>query len=296
LRGDKLILVGDNPFHGISHLSQARARGRDPRLADPCFCADLVASGIISGANGFMFSISWKTLNILKCLSKKIGGRKIYLTPITPYAYEYVRKATVTGTVGLIKEIVFEVLKTFNLRAVINAVKAVYSKDLVYGLRMLIDYDLGRIKRFSGLKPYTLMLHEIIVDTLIPYGLTEPIVEALYYIKRKNIIPGIETRNLPRIFNALKEYPNILEDTIFSTAFNKIGFQMAPSKESYEKIVLENPNKVIAFSILASGYLKPAEALEYIGKYKDSLLGVAVGVSKHKHVAIFSDLKRMFTP
>ncbi len=288
--------MGDNPFHGISHLSQARARGRDPRLADPCFCADLVASGIDSGANGFMFSISWKTLSILKCLRKRISGNKIYLTPITPYAYEYVRKATVTGTVGLVKEMVFEVLKTLNLRAAINAVKAVYSKDLVYGLKMLIDYDLGRIRRFSGLKPLTLMLHEIIVDTLIPYGLTEPVVEALYYIRRRNVIPGIETRNLPRIFSVLKEYPDIFKDTIFSTAFNKIGFQMAPNKESYEEIILENPGRVIAFSILASGYLKPAEALEYISKYKNSLLGVAVGVSKRRHVAIFSDLKRMFMP
>ncbi len=41
------------------------------------------------------------------------------------------------------------------------------------------------------------MLHELIVDTLIPYGLTDVLVETLEYIKGKGVVPGVETRNLP---------------------------------------------------------------------------------------------------
>ena len=49
----KLILVGDNPFHGISHLSQERARNRGENIIFPAEkAADIVMTSIRSGANG----------------------------------------------------------------------------------------------------------------------------------------------------------------------------------------------------------------------------------------------------
>ena len=41
---------------------------------------------------------------------------------------------------------------------------------------------------------------------------------------------------------------------------------------------------VIAMSVLASGYLDPAEAAEYIKKLPN-LTGIVVGVSKEKHAS-----------
>ena len=60
--GKKMLLVGDNPFHGISHLSQERARVRGHAMTYPEYAANLVMTSLENGANGFMFSVSEMTL------------------------------------------------------------------------------------------------------------------------------------------------------------------------------------------------------------------------------------------
>ena len=64
-RRERLLLVGDNPFHGISHLTQERARTRCGELT-PKTAADLIVTATQNGANGFLFSVSETTLSILK--------------------------------------------------------------------------------------------------------------------------------------------------------------------------------------------------------------------------------------
>jgi hypothetical protein len=58
---------------------------------------------------------------------------------------------------------------------------------------------------------------------------------------------------------------------------------MNPSKEECEKALAEYPEPtVIAVSVLAAGYLKPSEAVDYI-KTLPNISGVVIGVSKEKH-------------
>lgn len=65
--------------------------------------------------------------------------------------------------------------------------------------------------------------------------------------------------------------------------YNKIGFQMNPSRTECEKALAQVPeSNVIAMSVLAAGYLKLPEAMEYIGGLSN-LKGVVVGVSKERH-------------
>ena len=63
---EKLLLVGDNPFHSISHLSQERARGRTEDPGNPKYAASLILTALENGSNGFTFSVSETTLAILK--------------------------------------------------------------------------------------------------------------------------------------------------------------------------------------------------------------------------------------
>ncbi|MGC9180784.1 MAG: hypothetical protein ACP5GZ_11380 [Vulcanisaeta sp.] len=279
------ILVGDNPFHGIKHLAQSEARFRGG-VKDLGYAIKLVISSRDAGADGFMLSVSDTTLSILNGIRDHVDRRKFLIAAIAPYAYEYVRKATVVGTVGLVKEFVDNVTKSSNIRAIYHGFRAAVSMDLLNGLKALIDYELGRIKNAYGSKPWTLMLHELIVDTLVPYGLTEVLAETLEYIRGRGVVPGIETRNLPTIYRALREY-SVMDYVVFSAPFNSVGFQMSPSKEAYEEFVRRYPGKLIAFSVLASGLLKPREALDYVAKFKNELLGIVIGVSKEEQVSVF---------
>src|SRR5208283_2344782 len=94
----RILLVGDNPFHGISHLSQERARSRPGNNDSTTDYADIVLASIDTGANGFMFSVSETTLAILKNIKERKRIEEVKLYPIVPYAFEYVRIATQTGT------------------------------------------------------------------------------------------------------------------------------------------------------------------------------------------------------
>ena len=94
---DKVLLVGDNPFHGISHLSQERSRVRGDTPTNPKYAARLIELSVKNGANGFMFSVSEKTLSILNILRKNSENGSLRLYAIVPYAYEYVRLACAAG-------------------------------------------------------------------------------------------------------------------------------------------------------------------------------------------------------
>jgi hypothetical protein len=148
----------------------------------------------------------------------------------------------------------------------------------------LIDYEVDRIREAHGRGPSVLMLHELVVDTLIPYGLSSVIIDALDHIRSIGIGAGVETRNLPHVGKELGDYGEV----IFGAPFNSIGFQMSPSRESYEDFVRMNPGRLIAFSVLAGGLLRPIDALSYVARYRDSLLGVAIGVSREDQLGIFT--------
>jgi hypothetical protein len=80
-----------------------------------------------------------------------------------------------------------------------------------------------------------------------------------------------------------REWNINLEETVIAAPFNKIGFQMNPSREECEKVLADMPKpNVLAISILAAGYLKPKEAIDYIANLPN-IKGVAVGVSKESH-------------
>jgi hypothetical protein len=202
-----------------------------------------------------------------------------------PYAYEYARKATVMGPIGLAKNLAVDILGSLNASALTHLARAYGSSDLLEGIKALVDYELSRIRRATRgrFTLYSLMLHEVVIDTLAAYGLTGLLAEALEYIERKGVVPGVETRNMPCVFNLLRENSSVFEKTIFATPFNRIGFQMGGTRETYEEIAGQFPGKIVAMSVLAAGYLKTQDALQYLAKFREDLLGVVFGVSQARH-------------
>ena len=112
----RLLLVGDNPFLNISHLSQQKARERIENPGDPTFASQLLRLALENGANGFTFSVCDSNLEIIEKLNLQgiDGGLGLY--PVVPYAYEYVQKATQRGGIsGLIKKLGWDMIKSGNV-------------------------------------------------------------------------------------------------------------------------------------------------------------------------------------
>ena len=283
---DKVLLVGDNPFHGISHLSQKRSRTRGKTPTNPEYAAKLIELSIENGANGFMFSVSRKTLSILNILRKNNKNNNLKLYAIVPYAYEYVRLANMTGGVpGLAKKLMKEIIFSGNIRAIASGLNGVLRSDLNSLIKTYLLYEISRIKRSMGRKAKleSVLLHQLITDLCLGLGLDHILKFYIKFMLKAGIAPGFNTGNFTLLVKKFREWNVNLEDVTIAAPFNKAGFQMVPSREECEKTLTELPKpNVLAISILAAGYLKPEEAVDYIARLPN-IKGVAVGVSKEKH-------------
>jgi len=290
----KLLLVGDNPFHGISHLSQERARERAGNTDSAADKADIVSAAINSGADGFMFSVSDVTLSILKNLRERGEIDQVALYGIVPYAFEYVRIATQTGTPALAKKIAKEMILSGDVRAVLGSLPAVLQMSPERLVKLYLAYEISRIKSSAGgkTKISSLMLHEVVTDMGLALNFDWLFKSYVSYLSNKKITPGFNTRNFPFLVRKLKDWDIDVDETIIATQFNKAGFQMNPSREEYEKTLASLSRPIVmAISVLAAGYYKPPEAAEYLAG-QENLKGAVAGVSTLKQAhETFSLLK-----
>lgn len=282
---NKMLLVGDNPFHGISHLSEdrIRVRGDNPRNVE--FAAQLVLTSVDNGANGFMFSVSDTTLSILQLVSKKVESHQLTLHAIVPYAYEYVRSATRLGTMGLAKKLARRMIMSGNLTSIRHGLMGIVGMNPNELMKTYLTYEISRVKSSIG-KRHSLtsvLLHEVITDMIIALDLDWLAKSYISFLSSLQIKPGFETRNFAYLVHKFKQWGIDFDGIEIVTSFNKVGFQMNPSKIECEKALEEIPEcDIIAMSILAAGYIRLPEAAGYIEKLPN-LRGVVVGVSKEYH-------------
>lgn len=291
MHNGKILLVGDNPFHGVSHLSQGRARERSYDITNPENCAGLVSLAMENGADGFMFSISETTLSILKLLRR--SGKTPRLYAIAPAASDYVRLASNFGTPGLAAYLAKQVIISGNIKATAYGVNGIMAQNPVNLMKAYIFHELYRIESaiITGVNPYCFMLHEIVTDMSLALDLKWLFKSYVDFMLTLKIKPGFETRNFPYLIDKFTKWGIDLDKVALVTPFNEIGFQMSPSKTKCERTLESIPKtEAIAMSILASGHIMLSEAIAYL-KSIPQISGVVVGVSKEKHAHDFKILR-----
>jgi hypothetical protein len=280
----KILLVGDNPFHGISHLSQERARNRSSAIDSTEGKANVVLTALESGADGFMFSVSDTTLSILRNMRERKSINEVKLYPIIPYAFEYVRVATQMGTPGLANRFVKQIAFSGDVRALFGGLAAVLKMSPSGLVNTYLSYEISRIKSAVGSRKNlaSVFLHEVITDMGLALNLEWLFNAYRDFLSKRGVVPGFNTRNLPYLVKKFNEWGLDLDHTIITTPFNKAGFQMNPSREECERTLanLSSPI-VVAISVLASGYIKPSEALDYVAGL-DNIKGIVAGVSNEQ--------------
>lgn len=281
---ERLLLVGDNPFHSISHLSQERARSRTEDPSNPKYAAGLILTAMENGANGFTFSVSETTLAILEELNMHNVLDSLRLYPVVPYAFEYVRFANQSGIPGLARKFGAELVRSKSLRSIGYGLKSALTTDLSSILKTYLSYEICRIRSVSSkVRLESMILHQLITDMALALDLDWLFKEYIDFLIRRNITPGFNTGNFPVLVNKFSEWNIDLRDIAIETPFNKAGFQMTPSIEECEKALSAIPKPiVIAISVFAAGYVDLSSAGKYIMALPN-IKGVAIGVSKEKH-------------
>ena len=283
---NKALLVGDNPFHSISHLSQDRTRLRDKNIVLPEHAADLILCAVNNGANGFMFSVSETTLSILRTLRKRELIARIGLYAIVPYAYEYVKMSTQVGGIpGLAQKVCWRMILSRNLKTMTTGLVGFLKSDPMPLLKTYLAYELSKMKSSAGkrCKIECLILHEVLTDLGLAMNLESLFKSYIEHVENFGIVPGFNTVNFAYLVERFNEWNIDVSKLAIVAPFNKVGFQMVPSREKCEQTLkgLGQPT-LIAISVLAAGYLKPPEAVEYIASLPN-VKGLAVGVSSEKH-------------
>ncbi|MGP8070904.1 MAG: hypothetical protein ACLP5V_13555 [Candidatus Bathyarchaeia archaeon] len=291
----KDVLIGDNAFIGVSHLSQDRARERLKELHLETINR-MFETALSCGATGFSFTVHPTNLQILHALDKAGTTCNLGLYPILPYAAGYVRTVNEKGVGGLINDFMSRYSLSDKAKLSLRAGFSALALDPTGMMRTYVDAELLPIVRLGG-KLATILLHDVVTDLAVSFQSRNLIDSYMQHVRDKyHVKPGFDTRNFVRFVKFFRDVNLPLEDTIIMTPFNKIGFQMNPSREACEACLSElHGPSLIAMSILAGGYLTLEEAVGYIRQ--QNLSGAVVGVSSEEHAQhVFTKLREIAEP
>lgn len=284
---DRLILIGDNPFHGVSHLSRERSLSRSKNILNSEHAAEIVLTAVRNGANGFTFTVSETTLDILRRINRHLLPARLPLYPLIPNVNEMIRLYASSGGIsGMVKNISSKIASVMDYEILANGAAGLVSNEPDRLFKAYLKWEYLKLMNAlgKGKMAYiaSILLHEIATDMALALDMPWLFRTHIEMMRKTGLKPGFETRNLPYMVKKFTEWQIDLRDIVIEAPFNPIGFQMCPLKaECEEALDSTNGSEIIAFSILAAGHVRLPEALNYINGLP-GLRGLTIGVSSEK--------------
>ncbi len=279
---DKVIL-GDNQFFAVNHLSDERSRQQAIRFKEDQAIIDVLDIAIDCGVNTFMCTTHDRIANICEHVRKNPDKYKDFkFHPCMPYAHKYANAVTELGILGTLKAYLPGNILSVASKAGIAYVR----KDFPSLMELLVDAEM---KMFTGTKTPVIFLQNIITDMLMGLGMRELLVHFAEYVKKKyNADAGFITMNMPHLVDLCEEEG--IKNPVICSSINKIGFRMSPSIEKYEEYLRSDKEfRPIAMQCLAAGALGAQEAMEYVCQFP-KIESVLFGASSRAHIQQNYDL------
>lgn len=262
------ILFGDNQFFGVNHLSEEKARQQSMRFQSMDAIIEVLQAALHAGVGGFMCTTHDKIERIaddVRANPARWEGFTFY--PGMPYAHKYANAVTELGY--------FDALRKFLPReglvdTVLRGSKAVLGKDIESMMTLLVDAEM---KMFRGLTTPVIFLQNVVTDLIQGLGFVDAFrIFSDHCRSRYGAEAGFITMNLPKLLPILKQAG--IDNPIVCANVNKIAFRMSGGIEGYRAATASIPARVIAMSVLASGGIRPREAIEWVvgEPYVESIL------------------------
>lgn len=274
------IILGHNQFVGVDHLSQDRARDRIERFSDTQKILDVISCFYELGGRGMMLSTHQRATEIMRAIgSEPEISRNMNFYPLIPYAQGYIRRANEMGVVGMLNDVLGPASTSTKLKILFKGGINVMRKDFLNILSTLIDVEL---LPFKGFNTKAVFLHNVLTDLALSLRAQNIFEFYMDYVKDNyGVTPAFGTMNFASLVRSFDEWG--FKKPLVMASFNKVGFQMNPSRVECERCLKEYDVDVLAMSTLASGYLKPRDAYEYLSLLPN-IASYVVGVSSKKHV------------
>lgn len=276
------IIFGDNQFFGINHMSEEKAQALDERFRDLNEIIKVIDIAYNEGIKAFMLNTNQRAFEICDYFREnKKKYKDICFYPSMPYAHKYANAVAEKGIFGAIKNII---IADTSIGDIGNMIKkggaSIFEKDLIKVMQILVDIEM---KIFRDLNVKVIFLQNIVTDLLLGFKTKDVFVAFDSYIKEKyNKNAGFVSMNMPGLVTFLEDCG--INNPIVCSAINKAGYFMNPNKRAYEVTLREKEFQPIAMSILASGGVKPKDAVEYVCKQR-SIKSIVFGASSKQHIA-----------
>jgi len=252
------LLFGDNQFFGVNHMSEEKARAQAMRFQDIDAVIDVLDAAFDEGVRTFMCTTHDRIALVADHMrSNPTRYADFIFYPCMPYAHKYANAVTEDGMLGALKRFMPE---EGLINAIVRGGVSIARKDIEGITTLLVDAEM---KMFRGLNTPVVFLQNVVVDLLLGLKFHEAFrIFADHVRNHYGAEPGFITMNMPRFVEAAQKIG--LENPIICSNINKLGFRMCGGTEAYEETLRTKRFRAIAMSVLASGALPPAEAIEWV--------------------------------
>lgn len=273
-----LLLLGDNQFFGINHMSEQKAREQAIRFQNDNAIVRVLDIALDYGIRTFMCTTHERIAAVcdhLRADPHRYGDYRLY--PCMPYAHKYANAVTDYGMLGAIRAFLPD---EGLLNAALRGGTSLMRKDIDGMITLLIDAEM---KMFQGLNTPVIFLQNVVVDLLLGLGFEEALAVFASHVRRRyGAEPGFITMNLPMLLDALDRVKVV--NPIVCANINEIGFRMSGGIEVYRRALGERPFRPVAMSVFASGAIRPERALKWIHDTA-SVESIVFGASSESSIA-----------
>lgn len=253
-----LLLLGDNQFFGINHMSEEKARAQAIRFQDTRAIIDAIDIALDNGIRTLMCTTHDRIAEVcdhMRADPERYANYRFY--PCMPYAHKYANAMTDHGMLGAVREFLPE---EGLLNAALRGGKSFVKKDIEGIITLLVDAEM---KMFQGLNTPVIFLQNVVVDLMLGLGFDEAFAIFDRHVRtRYGAEPGFITMNLPMLLDALDRVG--VANPIVCANINEIGFRMSGGIDAYERALRERTFRPVAMSVFASGAIPPRQALQWI--------------------------------
>jgi len=271
------VILGDNQFFGINHMSEERARAQAMRFQSIDAIIEVIDAAYDEGVRAFMCTTHERIAEIcdhVRAHRTRYEGFEFY--PCMPYAHKYANAVTERGMLGALKSFLPD---DGAISAALHGGMSLARKDVDALGAMLIDAEM---KMFHDLPTPVVFMQNVMTDLLLGAGLNGVLRLFADHVARKyGAEPGFITMNVPMLLDALDAIG--VDNPIVCANINKIGFRMCGGIAAYEKAIAERHFRPIAMSVFASGAISPREAVDYVCG-QPNIQAIVFGASSRRNI------------
>ena len=286
------IIFGDNQFFGINHMSEDKAQALTEKFKDVNSIVEVMDIAYSCGIRAFMLNTNERAQEICDYFRNTSSlYSDIVFYPSLPYAHKYANAVAERGIFGALRDVIVADSTAGDIIGMVaKGGMSLFERDMLKVMEILVDIEM---KIFRGLTVKVIFLQNIVADLLLGLGAREAFVAFDAYIRAKyGVDAGFVTMNMPKMVDFLLECG--IKNPIVCSSINKAGYFMSPDIDAYERTLKEREFRPIAMSILASGGVRPREAVQYVCTHK-AIQAIVFGASSRQHISETAELIREYS-